>query len=61
MLAADHPARGRGVGDALVRVCVERARGVEGCARIVLSTQRTMRTAHRIHERLGFVRVPERD
>jgi ribosomal protein S18 acetylase RimI-like enzyme len=54
-------ARGRGVGEALVRACVDRARAVEGCARIVLSTQRTMHSAHRIYERLGFVRTPERD
>ncbi|MEV7280765.1 GNAT family N-acetyltransferase [Streptomyces sp. NPDC093111] len=61
MLAVAHAARGRGVGEALVRACVDRARAVEGCARIVLSTQRTMATAHRIYERLGFVRSPERD
>ncbi|MFI8825769.1 GNAT family N-acetyltransferase [Streptomyces sp. NPDC053431] len=61
MLAVDRAARGRGVGEALVRACVERARAVPGCARIVLSTQTDMRTAHRIYERLGFRRVPERD
>ncbi|WP_327724860.1 GNAT family N-acetyltransferase [Streptomyces europaeiscabiei] len=61
MLAVAPEARGRGVGEALVRACVERARTVEGCARVVLSTQRTMRAAHRIYERLGFTRTPERD
>ncbi|MFJ8541319.1 GNAT family N-acetyltransferase [Streptomyces sp. NPDC093586] len=61
MLAVGHDARGRGVGEALVRSCVDRARAVEGCARVVLSTQRTMRTAHRLYERLGFTRTPERD
>ncbi|WP_406863054.1 GNAT family N-acetyltransferase [Streptomyces sp. HUAS MG47] len=61
MLAVDRAARGRGVGEALVRDCVERARGVEGCVRIVLSTQPAMRGAHRIYERLGFRRTPERD
>ncbi|MGV9699831.1 GNAT family N-acetyltransferase [Streptomyces sp. NPDC003470] len=61
MLAVHHEARGRGVGEALVRSCVDRARAVEGCARVVLSTQRTMHTAHRLYERLGFVRTPERD
>lgn len=61
MLAVAHAARGRGVGEALVRACVERAQAVEGCVRVVLSTQRTMRTAHRLYERLGFVRTPERD
>lgn len=61
MLAVDHTARGRGAGEALVRACIDRARATEGCVRIVLSTQRTMHSAHRIYERLGFVRTPERD
>ncbi|MFJ3303017.1 GNAT family N-acetyltransferase [Streptomyces sp. NPDC086549] len=61
MLAVGHSARGRGAGEALVRACVERARAVEGCTGIVLSTQHVMHAAHRIYERLGFVRVPERD
>ncbi|CAM5473945.1 hypothetical protein STAFG_5357 [Streptomyces afghaniensis 772] len=61
MLAVAHEARGRGAGEALVRACVDRARATDGCARVVLSTQRTMHSAHRIYERLGFVRVPERD
>ncbi|MDC0768051.1 GNAT family N-acetyltransferase [Streptomyces sp. HD] len=61
MLAVDRTARGRGAGEALVRACVDRARATEGCVRIVLSTQRTMHGAHRIYERLGFVRTPDRD
>ncbi|MFF3336892.1 GNAT family N-acetyltransferase [Streptomyces sp. NPDC002888] len=61
MLAVAHTARGRGVGEALVRACVERARAVEGCTGMVLSTQATMHTAHRIYERLGFTRTPGRD
>ncbi|MER5939151.1 GNAT family N-acetyltransferase [Streptomyces sp. NPDC001928] len=61
MLAVDRAARGRGAGEALVRACVDRARATEGCVRIVLSTQSTMHGAHRIYERLGFVRTPERD
>ncbi|MEV7868062.1 GNAT family N-acetyltransferase [Streptomyces sp. NPDC088124] len=61
MLAVDRSARGLGVGQALVDACVARARAREGCVRIVLSTQRSMRAAHRIYERMGFVRTPERD
>ncbi|GAA2514596.1 GNAT family N-acetyltransferase [Streptomyces gobitricini] len=61
MLAVAREARRRGAGEALVRACVERAREVEGCARLVLSTRASMRAAHRIHDRLGFVRTPERD
>ncbi|MGC0374962.1 GNAT family N-acetyltransferase [Streptomyces sp. SAI-229] len=61
MLAVARAGRGRGAGEALVRACVDRARAAEGCVRVVLSTQRTMRAAHRIYERLGFTRTPERD
>ncbi len=61
MLAVAREARGRGAGEALVRACVDRARAVEGCTGLVLSTQRTMHTAHRLYERLGFARTPERD
>ncbi|WP_415951929.1 GNAT family N-acetyltransferase [Streptomyces sp. KLOTTS4A1] len=59
-LAVAHGGRGRGVGEALVRACVDRARAA-GCAGVVLSTQHMMHSAHRIYERLGFVRTPERD
>ncbi|WP_405882378.1 GNAT family N-acetyltransferase [Streptomyces sp. NBC_01136] len=61
MLAVAREARGRGTGEALVRACVDRARATPGCVRVVLSTQRTMHTAHRIYERLGFTRTPTRD
>lgn len=59
MLAVAHEARGRGVGQALVQACVDRA-SAAGTG-IVLSTQPLMHTAHRIYERLGFRRAPERD
>lgn len=61
MLAVAKDARGRGVGEALVRACAARARETEGCRRLVLSTQPGMATAHRIYERTGFARSPERD
>ncbi|MFJ3976703.1 GNAT family N-acetyltransferase [Streptomyces sp. NPDC090021] len=61
MLAVAHAARGRGVGEALVRACVERARAIEGVTGLVLSTQHSMAGAHRIYVRLGFERTPERD
>ena len=60
-LAVAREARGRGAGEALARACVDRARATEGCTAVVLSSQRGMHTAHRIYERLGFVRTPERD
>ncbi|MDT9688247.1 N-acetyltransferase [Streptomyces sp. P9(2023)] len=61
MLAVAKDARGRGVGEALVRACVERARETPGCRHMVLSTQHRMASAHRIYERMGFVRTPGRD
>ena len=60
-LLAVHPsARGGGVGEALVQACIDRA-GLEGATGLVLWTQPTMNAAHRLYERLGFQRVPERD
>ncbi|MEU2782647.1 MULTISPECIES: GNAT family N-acetyltransferase [Streptomyces] len=61
MLAVDRAARGRGAGEALVRACLDRARATEGCVRVILSSQSAMHSAHRLYERLGFVRTPERD
>lgn len=60
-LAVDRAARGRGAGEALVRACIARARATEACTTIVLSSQRSMHAAHRIYERLGFTRTPDRD
>ncbi|AZP20325.1 GNAT family N-acetyltransferase [Streptomyces aquilus] len=60
MLAVAPEARGRGAGQALVQACVDRARAA-GDIGMVLSTQPVMRAAHRIYERLGFVRAPHRD
>ncbi|MFC1417341.1 GNAT family N-acetyltransferase [Streptacidiphilus cavernicola] len=60
MLAVSPAARGRGVGEALVRACLDRA-GELGLRRVVMSTQPSMVYAYRIYERLGFVRTPERD
>lgn len=60
MLAVAPWARGRGAGEALVRACIERARR-DGCSALRLSTAPRSRAAHRIYERLGFRRTPERD
>lgn len=60
MLVVDPAARGLGVGTGLVRACIERARA-HGVRTLRLSTQPDMTTAHRIYERLGFVRTPLRD
>jgi ribosomal protein S18 acetylase RimI-like enzyme len=60
MLVVDPAARGRGVGELLVRACLDRARAA-GKTRVVLSTEPGMRAAHRLYERLGFTRLPDRD
>ncbi|HEV3173191.1 MAG TPA: GNAT family N-acetyltransferase [Actinocrinis sp.] len=60
MLGVLESARGRGVGEALVQACVQRARA-EGRARLVLSTAPELKAAHRLYERLGFTRAEHRD
>ena len=60
MLAVARAARGRGSGEALVRRCLDRAREL-GLSGLSMSTQPSMASAHRVYERLGFPRVPERD
>ncbi|MDQ1618929.1 MAG: hypothetical protein QOE19_1498 [Actinomycetota bacterium] len=60
MLAVTPEARGRGVGQTLVRWCLDRARE-QGCTGIALSSLDRMDTAHRLYQRMGFERLPERD
>ncbi len=60
MLVVDPDARGRGVGELLVADCLDRARAA-GKRRMVLSTDPRMTAAHRLYQRLGFSRLPERD
>jgi GNAT superfamily N-acetyltransferase len=60
MLAVAPKARGHGVGEALVRHCEARATA-DGATRMVLSTLDEMTSAHRVYERLGYRRSPERD
>ncbi|NHC13354.1 GNAT family N-acetyltransferase [Motilibacter sp. E257] len=60
MLAVAPEARGRGAGRALVEECLRRA-AAAGAGRLVLSTQPSSAVAHRLYERLGFSRLPERD
>lgn len=60
MLAVSLSARGTGAGAALVRACVDRARAA-GCVRLRLSARPQAVDAHRLYERLGFRRTPDRD
>jgi ribosomal protein S18 acetylase RimI-like enzyme len=60
MLVVDPAVRGRRIGELLVETCLDRARAA-GKRRMVLSTDPRMQAAHRLYERLGFTRLPERD
>src|SRR5262245_18862901 len=60
MLAVAGDAQRRGVGEALTRACIDRAR-TAGRAQIVLHSTERMTTAHRMYERLGFERDPSID
>lgn len=60
MLGVAPSAQGRGVGEALVRACVDRARAA-GKTRLVLHSATWMVGAHRLYRRLGFRRADELD
>jgi len=60
MLAVEPSARRRGVGEALTQLVFDRFRDL-GAHAIVLSSLAEMTSAHRVYQRLGFVRLPERD
>jgi ribosomal protein S18 acetylase RimI-like enzyme len=60
MLVVDPDVRGAGAGEALVRACIDAATQ-DGCRLVRLSTQPGMAAAHRLYERLGFVRTPSYD
>jgi ribosomal protein S18 acetylase RimI-like enzyme len=60
MLAVDEAARGRGIARLLMDACEGLARN-EGLAAVVLSTEPDMLAAHRLYQRRGYVRQPERD
>lgn len=60
-LLAVHPkARGQGIASHLILACEQRAVS-SGYSKIVLSTQQTMKEAHRIYEKHGYRRNPTRD
>ncbi len=60
LLAVAPPARGRGIGAALVRECMRRARQ-SGAAVLTLHTTDVMGVAMAMYERMGFVRAPQLD
>jgi GNAT superfamily N-acetyltransferase len=60
VLAVDPRAEGRGIGRTLVEACIDRARR-EGRRRLVVTSMHWMTRAHRLYERLGFVRRHDLD
>lgn len=60
LLGVSRAARGRGVGEAIMRHAAELARR-RGLDRVVLHTGEQMISAQRLYERLGFVQIPERE
>lgn len=59
-LAVRPAAQRGGVGRALLAAVMDRA-GREGVRHLVLMTQPDMKTAHRLYEEAGFIRLPDRD
>jgi len=60
MLGVDPAAQGRGIGAVLVDACIARARA-RGRSGLFLHSTPWMTSAHRLYQRAGFQRIPERD
>jgi ribosomal protein S18 acetylase RimI-like enzyme len=59
-LAVAPGTQGKGIGRALLGAVLQRA-ARQGARALVLSTQPEMRAAHRLYEKAGFTRLPDRD
>jgi ribosomal protein S18 acetylase RimI-like enzyme len=60
LLAVHQEARCQGIASALIEACEEQAISF-GYSKMILSTQQTMKEAHRIYERLDYRRKSTRD
>lgn len=60
MLGVSPDVRGRGIGEGLVRHCIEQAR-ISGNKRVRLNTRASMQSAQRLYERLRSCRDPDYD
>ena len=60
LLAVAPTARGQGIGAALMRECIQRARQA-GAASLTLHTTDMMKVAMGMYERMGFVHAPDLD
>ena len=57
-VVVDEAERSKGYGEVLMRHAIERARAA-GCYKLVLTSNKRRRHAHRFYERLGFVATHE--
>jgi ribosomal protein S18 acetylase RimI-like enzyme len=60
LLAVRLSYRGLGLGKKLIAACLDQAKS-DGVIRLVLSTQASMKNAHRLYAKLGFIRNETRD
>ena len=60
LLAVHSTARGQGIASSLIVACEQQANAL-GYFKMVLSTQPTMKVAHRVYERMGYRRNSARD
>lgn len=60
LLAVAHAARGRGIGGLLMQHAIDTARE-RGASRLVLNTTDEMTGAYKLYERMGFVRLRDRE
>jgi ribosomal protein S18 acetylase RimI-like enzyme len=60
LLAVRPEDRGQGLGRALVSAAVDAAKN-SGYKKMLLVTQTTMQSAHRLYESAGFIRLPAQD
>lgn len=60
MLGVDPERRGLGIGARLIEWCLDRGRQT-GSTAIVMCSMDEMTTAHRLYDRMGFVRRPDLD
>jgi GNAT superfamily N-acetyltransferase len=60
LLAVDAAARGLGLGKVLTRACIEKAKG-ENLSQMIIHTTKTMQTAWKMYEKIGFKRSEDLD
>ena len=60
LLAVDIDSRGLGVGKALTKACIERAKGNNN-SQVILHTTKAMLKAWKLYEKIGFIRSTDLD